>query len=306
MMKRTLSVLLIVVTAPQAIAQVATDPPTLEKPTVVSTAWVAEHLDDAGLVIIDARPELHEYLKAHLAGAVYVNIENLRGTIGGVPAMLLPANELATRFAAMGVGNDTPVIIYADRVSPPATYVALALDRLGHMRHAIMEGGITKWEQESRPTTTLLPKVTVANFAPPARPDDFTATLDDVRAIMAGGNAVYVDTRPGRAFNGQGHWPGASNRPSDADLSKGDALIWAPLGDLQSAYGQIGAKDGTPVIVGCTTGHSASQAYFTLRHVLGYENVRWFDGSFAQYSTDPTCTLEKTTEPVPATQSAPE
>lgn len=303
-MKRTVSMLMMVVTAPQAIAQVATDPPTLEKPTVVSTAWVAERLDEPGVVIIDARAELHEYLNGHLPGAVYVNIENLRGTIGGVPAMLLPADELATRFAAMGVGNDTSVVIYADRVSPPATYVALALERLGHLRHAIMEGGIDQWTKEGRPTTTQLPKVRAANFTPPIRPDGFTVTLGDVRAMMQSGNAIYIDTRPGRAFNGLGHWPGAINRPADADLSRGDALIWAPLGDLQSAYGQMGAKGDTPVIVGCTTGHSASQAYFTLRHVLGYENVRWFDGSFAQYGADPTCTVEKPPPGVPSTQSA--
>lgn len=299
----TLCVMLAFAAAP-AVAQVATDPPKLEKPTVVSTAWVAKHFDDPGLVIIDARGDLHAYLKSHLPGAVFVNIENLRGTVGGVPAMLLPANELAARFGAMGIGNDTPVVIYANRVSPPATYVALALDRLDHRRHAIMEGGIDKWEQEGRAATRLLPKVTTATFTPPAGPDVFTANLNDVRRMMASGKTVYVDTRPGRAFNGQGHWPGAVNHPLGADLSKGDAMTWAPLPDVQSAYRELGVETDTPVIVGCTTGRSASQAYFTLRYVLGHDNVCWFDGSFTQYSSDPSCTVEKGPEPTPSTQSA--
>jgi len=303
-MKTRLYGLWLVLIATPVVAQVATDPESLEKPTVVSTAWVADRLDASDFVIFDARPELHAYLAGHLPGAVYVNIENLRGTVDGIPAMMLPASELATRFAAMGVGNDTPVIIYANRISPPATYVALALDRLGHTRHAIMEGGIEKWTKEGRTTTDKLPRVSVATFTPPAAPDKFTASLDDVRRMMEGGNAVYVDTRGGRSFSGLGHWPGALNRPADADLSKSDASTWAPVGDLQSAYGQIGVNPDTPVIVGCTTGHSASQAYFTLRHVLGYENVRWFDGSSSQYSSDPTCTVEREPTGVPSTQSA--
>jgi len=275
-----------------ASAQVATDPEAVTHPCVVSTAWAARHLNDTWTVVIDARGKVPLYSAGHLPGAVFLNIENLRATLGGVPAMLLPAEDLARRLGGMGVTHRSLVIVYGDQNNVEPTYVALALDRLGHATYAIMEGGYAKWVAEGRRTTTALPRVEAKDYGPVAGSDTFTVDLAAVRVAVEKAAATYLDSRSPADFAGTGegpggHLPGAVNHPVKQDLLGEQSPLWKPIPLLRESYEAHGLKSDSPVIVGCRTGHSASHAYFTLRHVLGFQNVKWYDGSFTEWLGNP-------------------
>lgn len=282
-------------------AQVATDPEVLSRPAVVSTDWVAKRVNRPGVAILDVRGNVELYGAGHLPRAVLLNIESLRATIDGVPAKLLPAEDLARRFGAMGVSNTTQVIIYGDQDNVAATYVALALDRLGHRAYAIMEGGYPKWVAEGRETIRALPLVKPRDYSPAEATYEFTADLSAVRDAVRDREATYIDTR-GPAQFAEGHIPRAINHPTAADVAAGNAPLWSPIDKLKASYEAHGLAPDSPVIVGCNTGRSASHAYFTLRHVLGYKNVRWYDGSMTEWRGHPYLPVEKAGEkPQPQT-----
>jgi thiosulfate/3-mercaptopyruvate sulfurtransferase len=274
------------------VAQVATDPEPLTAPAVVSTDWVAKHINDPGVIVLDTRSDLLRYTAGHLPGAVYLNIESLRATIDGVPAMLLPADDLARRFGAMGIARDSLVIIYGGENNAEPTYVAVALDRLGHRTYAIMEGGYAKWATEGRETTRALPSVTPAHYSPSNATGAFIADLSLVRAAVGDRGTTYIDARPPARF-AEACVPGAIDHAATSDLIGGDAPVWKSKSELEAAYKAHGLTPESRVIVGCTTGRAASHAYFTLRHVLGYKNVKWYDGSMTEWLGHPDLPVER-------------
>ena len=271
-------------------ARWATDPAALTAPTVVSTAWVAARLGQ--VAVLDTRERAEDVAKGRIPGAVHVPIAATRETRGGVADEMLPVEALAAKAGAWGLTADTEVVVYGGEKLQDPTHLLLVLVALGHAKVAVMEGGFGAWTAEGRPVTKDAPTPTPATYA--ARPGafDFGATLDDVVAASRGGGPAIVDVRPTKAFEGEkgpevrgGRIPTSRSRPFTEDVVVDGGAVWFRGPDeLRAGYAGLGLASDGPVIVSCRTGHQASQAWFTLRYLLGYKDVRWFDGSWKAWS----------------------
>ncbi|MDD5705801.1 MAG: rhodanese-like domain-containing protein [Kiritimatiellae bacterium] len=258
---------------------------------LVDAAWLRAHLDDRGLTVLDVRAKSTEYTSSHVPGAIYLNIENIRATLAGIPNTVLPGEALAREFGWLGLAADDTVVVYSDELRD-ATLAAVALERVGHRRYAVLHGGWAGWLAAKGATDNRLPKVAASTYAPRRTSDDFTATLDDVVKASKDGQTVILDVRPPAYYRGEksdearvGHIPGAVNREFMLDLVPKSAS-WRDAETLRAAYRELGIAPETPVIVHCRTGHQASQSYFLLKYVLGVKSVRWFDGSWLAWSAD--------------------
>jgi thiosulfate/3-mercaptopyruvate sulfurtransferase len=271
---------------------IATAPIHAAQPRLVETDWLAARLGAAGLKILDLRPQ-PEYNTAHLPGSLSLNVESLRGNLGGVPSMLLPAPMLAAQFSLLGLNpSDTIVLVSGDKFHD-ATLAGMAFERLGHRDFAILNGGYAKWAQAGRPTDTSLPTVTASNYPAGPGTDGFTVDHRAVAARLGRPGTVILDVRPAAFYTGQksdearaGHLPGARNRPytEDVDVNADRVATVKPLDVIAAAYGQMIPSKDTEIIVHCRTGHQSSQTYFILKHLLGYTRVLWYDAGWTEWA----------------------
>jgi thiosulfate/3-mercaptopyruvate sulfurtransferase len=233
-----------------------------------------------------------EYSTAHIPGSLRIGVESLRGTIGGVHSMLMPPELIAAQLSLLGLTPEQHVILVAGEKFRDATYVGLALDRVGHGRWSILEGGYEAWIAGNRPIEASLADVLATTYAPRSPASEFAVNYELVRARVGDNQTVVLDTRPADYFAGgksdearPGHIPGAVNRPYSEDLDEQGQL--KPATELAAAYEKLVPDKETPIIVHCRTGHQASQTYFVLKHLLGYPNVFWYDGSWTEWAAHP-------------------
>jgi len=271
---------------------VATAPVNAAMPRVVETDWLAAKLGTPGLKVIDLRPQ-PEHNTAHIPGSLSLNLESLRGNIGGVPSMLLPPPMLAAQFSLLGLQpTDTIILVSGDKLYD-TTLAGMAFERLGHMDYAVMNGGYAKWVEEGLPTNAALPSVTGSSYPVKKDADGFTVDFRTVAAKLGKPGTVIIDVRPSDFHTGKksdearaGHIPGALNRPFTEDVitSPDKIVTFKPTDGLAAAYSQLIPSKDTAVIVHCRTGHQASQTFFVLKRLLGYPDVLWYDAGWTEWA----------------------
>jgi len=246
--------------------------------------------------LLDLRGDIGLYLRGHLPDAVYLSVETLRSSSGGVPNLLLPAGSYAALWPRLGVRADRPVVVYASGESREvdATYAAWVLAGAGHPRVYVLDGGFRKWEAESRRTERRYPAASGAAASAGWRFAPDRATLDDVRRAVErrDGRTILVDARVPEQYAGQagaqmrrGHIPGAVNHYWQDDLTQaGIARVWRDRDTLAARYASQGITADKDVIVYCNSGIESSHVYFALRTLLGYPRVRVYDGSFTEWA----------------------
>ena len=145
--------------------------PTLRQDMLVSTDWLAQHQNDAKLIVLHVSANRNTYDAGHIAGARFVGLGELVVTRSGVPNELPPVADLKKLFETLGVSNDSRVILYGDTSVLPATRAYFTLDYLGHGNHtALLDGGLGKWQAESRPQArTRLSSVKATSLPSPNR-----------------------------------------------------------------------------------------------------------------------------------------
>jgi thiosulfate/3-mercaptopyruvate sulfurtransferase len=256
----------------------------LAQPGLVSTEWVAEHLDHPDLRIIDARDSMGPYLQGHLPRAIYLNTETVRISEGGVPAVLLAPEQLAETFGRIGIGHQHTVVVYSSgrEAFAHAAYIAYLLELLGHQAIGVMDGGSEKWAAEERPLARDFPGHELASFTPKFDPTLIRSAGDVMRAIE-GNEAVLLDARPPAAF-AAGHIPTARSFFLFDTINGTDVTTWKSPAELRTLAAEAGADGKKPIITYCTSGRQSAQIWFSLRHVAGLPEVSSYDGSWIDWT----------------------
>jgi thiosulfate/3-mercaptopyruvate sulfurtransferase len=262
-------------------------------PKLVSTEELARWQRTDSLSIVDVRTDLFTYLKDHLPGAMYLNIETLRATSGGIPAQLLSPRGYGELFGRLGLKLNQPVVIYSagETRNIDATFLAWLLAGYGHPRVYVLNGGYSKWQLEQRPLVTRYPRAAAVPFwAGAFHPEQ--ATLEEVQRAITTGAAILVDARPSDQYAGQagaqmrrGHIPGAINHYWQGDLTQeGFGHVWKSPTQLRADYAAQGITSDKNIIVYCNSATEASHVHFTLRYLLGYPRVRIYVGSWTEWA----------------------
>ncbi len=266
---------------------------------LAETAWLADHLADRNLRVIDARWPTAErggqaaYLDGHIPSAVYLDVtRDIADPDDPIAVQIAPPQRFAEAMSRAGISDETLVVAYDDAGGTVAARLWWALLYYGHQQAKILNGGIRKWKAENRPLTVELPAPRIAKFTARVHPQ-LRSTLGDVEAARRNGDALILDARIAAQFRGEqtggmprgGHIPGSINVPFTRTFARGNQEL-LPADELATLYQQAGALSHRRVITTCGAGVAAAGALFCLR-LLGYENVSVYDGSWDEWSRHP-------------------
>ena len=261
---------------------------------LVTCDWVAEHGADAGVRLVEVDVDTEAYAEGHVAGAVGWNwtteLQDQRRRD------ILSREDVEELLGRSGIANDTHVVLYGDNNNWFAAYALWQLELYGHEKVSLMDGGRVKWLAEGRPTTTEVPEPERASYRAREADPSLRAKRDDVLSAVEAGTQL-VDVRSPAEFSGEiiappgmsetaqrgGHIPGARNIPWARAV--GDDGTFRSAEDLRALYGEAGVDHGEPTIVYCRIGERSSHTWFVLRHLLGYGDVRNYDGSWTEYGS---------------------
>jgi thiosulfate/3-mercaptopyruvate sulfurtransferase len=267
--------------------------PKLRPEMLVTTAWLAEHLQDSDLVVICVDSTAEFYAKGHIPGARQIKLGEIAVTRDGIPNELPPAETLQRLFAAAGVGNNSRVVLYGERSNLFAARAYFTLDYLGIAEHAaLLDGGIEKWTAEKRPLSTEAVPVKSAALTIAPRPEILidTAAMRHLTQKKPG-TITLVDARPAKEFSGEqlsedvaeaGHIPGAKSLYWMDMLVSRENPVLRPETELRRMYTELSARADRPLVTYCRTGMQSSFDYFVAKY-LGYE-PSMYDASFYEWS----------------------
>jgi len=272
--------------------------------SLVSTDWVAEHGGDANVRLIEVDVDTAAYEQGHIAGAVGWNWQSQLQQ--SVRRDLLSKEEMEGLLGGSGVGNDTTVVVYGDNNNWFAAWAFWQIRYYGHADVKLMNGGRAKWEAEGRPMSTDVPSYAATNYAAQDPDESIRAYRDQVLAAVGAGNTALVDVRSPAEFSGEllappnlpqegsqrgGHIPGAANIPWGQAANEDGTFKSAD--ELAALYGEQGVDGSRDTIAYCRIGERSSHTWFVLTQLLGYENVRNYDGSWTEWGSIVGAPIEK-------------
>src|SRR5579875_1788916 len=275
---------------------------------LVETGWLAEHLHDANLRVVDMRGyvrtvtrdgvqealytgALEEYEQGHIPGAVYIDwTRDIVDLDDPVEAQIAPPDTFARAMERVGIGDQHLVVAYdAHPASQFATRLWWALTYYGHRDVVVLNGGLPKWLREKRPLSTELPSYPPATFTPAVQPA-LRATARDALAALGQPGTRLIDAREpaqysravSRGHGRAGHIPGAINVPRE-DLIAADGTFRSPE-ELRKVYADAQVKPEEHVIAYCNGGVAATTVLFSLA-MLGYPTLTNYDGSWNEWGS---------------------
>ena len=264
---------------------------------LVSTAWLAAHLADPDVQVVDAswwmptegRSGHAEYLLAHIPGAVLFDIDAIADRTVDLPHMLPSPADFAQAAGRLGLRRDATVVAYDTFGVRAAARVWWTLRAMGFPQVRVLDGGMRAWRSEERAVesgeTAPTPSELSAVFAP-----DLVKSLEDVKALLGDGECQLVDARGGPRFRGEvpepraglrsGHMPGALNLPFDTLLQPSGCM--KPQGEIEAIFRAAGVNLARPIVTTCGSGVTASVLALALAR-LGREDVAVYDGSWTEW-----------------------
>lgn len=274
-----------------------TPSPADDPSTLVSTDWLARHLRDPDLRILDAswylpaqaRDAKAEYDRAHIPGARFFDIDDISETRSALPHMAPPVEKFMSRMRAMGVGDGHQVVIYdgAGIFSAPRVWWTFRL--MGKVDVAVLDGGLPKWRAEGREIEDMPPVVKDRHITV-SRQNHLVKDVTQVAHAAKLGEAEIVDARSAPRFRGEvpeprpglrgGHIPGSRNVPF-ATMLNGDGTMKSPA-ELRAVFQAAGVDLARPVITSCGSGVTAAVLSLALER-LGHRNHALYDGSWAEW-----------------------
>jgi len=262
---------------------------------LVSTDWVAEHLADPNVRIVESNEDPLVYPSGHLAGAV--EVDWTRDLNDPIQRDYLGAEAFAELAGRIGVTPETTVVFYGDKNNWWAAYAYWVFQLFGHTKARLMDGGRLKWEQEGRDLTRDAPQIASADYPTPVRDDaPVRAFRADVLEHVDAGRRL-VDVRSPEEFSGErmhmpdypnegalrgGHIPGAASIPWARAVNEDGTFKTAE--ELEAIYGgEAKLNRDEDVVVYCRIGERSSHSWFVLKYLLGYPSVRNYDGSWTEW-----------------------
>jgi thiosulfate/3-mercaptopyruvate sulfurtransferase len=277
---------------------------------LVSTQWVAEHLDDTENVrIVESDEDVLLYDIGHVPNAVKVDwVEDLND-----PLMrdYLDPEHFASLMAEKGISPETTVVFYGDRNNWWATYALWVFRLFGHENVKVMDGGRVKWEAEGREMSQEAPSFPRAQYPTPQRDDskirafreDVMAHLEKIRSSEGGlidvrspgeyrGELLHMPDYPQEGALRGGHIPGAANVPWARAANEDGTFKNAQ--ELREIYeGEAGLTPEEDTIAYCRIGERSSHTWFVLSYLLGYDNVKNYDGSWTEWGNTVRAPIER-------------
>ncbi|HLT97018.1 MAG TPA: sulfurtransferase [Acidimicrobiia bacterium] len=262
---------------------------------LVSTDWLAEHLDDPEVVVVESDEDVLLYETGHIPGAVKIDWHQELND--PVIRDYLKAEDFAALMSEKGIAPDSTVVFYGDNYNWWAAYALWVFTLFGHEDVRLLDGGRQKWIEEGREMTTDKPERPRTEYPVPTRDDSqIRAFLADALEHSKSGLPL-VDVRSPEEYRGErmhmpdypnegalrgGHIPGAVNVPWKRAANEDGTF--KSREELEEIYlGEQGLSPDSEVIAYCRIGERSSHTWFVLTHLLGFENVRNYDGSWTEY-----------------------
>jgi thiosulfate/3-mercaptopyruvate sulfurtransferase len=272
---------------------------------LVSTDWLAKHLNDSDLVVVESDEDVLLYHTGHIPGAIKIDwVADLNDPI---MRDYLGPGEFADLMSKHGITPDTTVVFYGDNFNWWAAYALWVFELFGHADTRLLDGGRAKWVAEGRELTTDTPESTPSEYPVPTRDDRrVRAFLGDVLP-HSNDRKPLIDVRSPEEYRGErlhmpdypnegalrgGHIPGARSVPWKKAANEDNTFKSAA--DLKTLYiDEAGLAPGDDVIAYCRIGERSAHTWFVLTHLLGFDRVRNYDGSWTEYGNAVRVPIEK-------------
>jgi thiosulfate/3-mercaptopyruvate sulfurtransferase len=264
---------------------------------LVSTAWLADHLDAPDVRIVDAswfmpgtpRNPKEEFLAAHIPGAVFFDIDEISDETSDLPHMLPSAIKFASRVKKLGLGDGSRIVVYDSQNILPAARVWWHFRAMGHEDVAVLDGGLPKWLADGYPTEDG-PALPQERHFTPRLQADIIRSLEQMKTIVETGREQIIDARAAGRFTGEvpepraglrsGHMPGARNIPLSALLASDGTML--PADKLAVVFEAAGVDIAKPIVSTCGSGITASVVALALAR-LGRPRSAVYDGSWTEW-----------------------
>jgi thiosulfate/3-mercaptopyruvate sulfurtransferase len=260
---------------------------------LVTTDWVAQHANDPGLRVVEVDVDTTAYDQGHVPGAAGWNwTTELCDTL---TRDIIPLKKLEELLGKSGIDNNTTIILYGDNNNWFASWAFWQLKMYGHEDVRMMDGGRKKWLAEGRELATDKPNVAAKTYKASGPDVSLRAFLPEVQQASAGKKAALVDVRSPAEFTGEilappglpetcqrgGHIPGAKSIPWGKNCNEDGTF--KSVDELKALYGGQGIAGDGPVIAYCRIGERSSITWFVLKYLLGFKNVKNYDGSWTEW-----------------------
>ena len=268
---------------------------------LVSTQWINDHLDDRKIRIVevDYIPAT-SYILGHIPGAVLFDWQ--RDIIDSRKRDVISKEDLEKSLQRIGVNNDTTIIVYGDFKNWFATFAFWIFKYYGAQDVRLMNGSRKKWLEEVRPISLDIPSYPRGNFKASDPDKSIRAFMNDVKEIINSQGKILVDVRTNDEYNGKtlapteygqmgGHIPWAVNVPWSKMVNEDGTLKSAD--ELKKLYESLNVTPDKEVITYCGIGERASYTWFVLKYLLGYPNVKTYDGSWLEWGNTMGNPIEK-------------
>jgi thiosulfate/3-mercaptopyruvate sulfurtransferase len=274
------------------------------KPVLVTTDWLAEHLNDQDVVVAEVDENTDLYEEGHIAGAVKLHWrEDLQDP---VERDLVDKLSFERLMSERGISNDTTLVLYGDKNNWFAAYAYWYLKIYGHQDVRILDGGRQKWADESREFTTDAPQPRQAEYQAGERDESIRTYRDTVRGEIGEESKALIDVRSPQEYAGDlvappgyeqegaqraGHIPTAASIPWASAVR--DDGTFKSADELRELYESKGVTPEKQVTAYCRIGERSAHTWFVLRELLGYENVKNYDGSWTEWGNLVDVPIEK-------------